>query len=73
MSYDYLFKVILLGDTAVGKSSMLLQFVDQKFPETHDATIGVEFGSKCITVDSMVIKLRIWDTVYSSQGRTRIV
>src|SRR5690606_22405795 len=42
-SYDYRFKYILVGPSGVGKSSLLLQFTDQRFDPTHDMTIGVEF------------------------------
>jgi small GTP-binding protein len=47
---------------AVGKSSIVLQFLDNKFKPHHDATIGVEFGSKFVEVKHKTIKLQIWDT-----------
>lgn len=47
----------------VGKSCMLLQFLEKKFKFDHDTTIGVEFGSKIITSQNRSIKLQIWDTV----------
>lgn len=47
----------------VGKSCMLLQLIEDRFREDHDATIGVEFGSKMINVDNKTIKIQIWDTV----------
>ncbi|KAI3852762.1 hypothetical protein MKW92_031147 [Papaver armeniacum] len=62
MSYDYLFKYIIIGDTGVGKSCLLLQFTDQRFQPVHDLTIGVEFGAKMVTIDTRPIKLQIWDT-----------
>ncbi|KAK9117371.1 hypothetical protein Sjap_016318 [Stephania japonica] len=62
MSYDYLFKFIIIGDTGVGKSCLLLQFTDQRFQPVHDLTIGVEFGAKMVTIDGRPIKLQIWDT-----------
>ncbi|KAJ3426588.1 ras-related protein rab-2a [Anaeramoeba flamelloides] len=62
MSFNYLFKFVLIGDSAVGKSCLLLQFTDQRFQATHDLTIGVEFGSRVIEVDGVSIKLKIWDT-----------
>ena len=43
--FHYLFKYIIVGDTSVGKSCLLLQYTDKKFKEEHDTTIGVEFGS----------------------------
>lgn len=48
---------------AVGKSCLLLQFTDKRFQPQHDLTIGVEFGSRTITIDNNQIKLQIWDTV----------
>ncbi|KAK3872277.1 hypothetical protein Pcinc_022634 [Petrolisthes cinctipes] len=62
MSYAYLFKYIIIGDTGVGKSCLLLQFTDKRFQPVHDLTIGVEFGARMITIDNKQIKLQIWDT-----------
>mmetsp|Transcript_20693 Transcript_20693/g.46047 ORF Transcript_20693/g.46047 Transcript_20693/m.46047 type:complete len:202 (-) Transcript_20693:1915-2520(-) len=62
MSYAYLFKYIIIGDTGVGKSCFLLQFTDRRFQHIHDMTIGVEFGSRTIELDGKSIKLQIWDT-----------
>ncbi|OON18023.1 Ras family protein [Opisthorchis viverrini] len=63
MAYEYLFKYIIIGDTGVGKSCLLLQFTDRRFQAVYDLTIGVEFGARMITVDKKQIKLQIWDTV----------
>ncbi|XP_003576660.1 ras-related protein Rab-2-A [Brachypodium distachyon] len=62
MSYAYLFKYIVVGDTGVGKSCLMLQFTDKRFQPVHDLTIGVEFGSRMVTIDNRKIKLHIWDT-----------
>lgn len=62
MSYAYLFKYIIIGDTGVGKSCLLLQFTDQRFRQQHDLTIGVEFGSRTVKINDKNIKLQIWDT-----------
>ena len=59
----YLFKYIIIGDTGVGKSCLLLQFTDKRFQPVHDLTIGVEFGARMINIDNKQIKLQIWDTV----------
>lgn len=61
--YAYLFKYIIIGDTGVGKSCLLLQFTDKRFQPVHDLTIGVEFGARMVTIDNKQIKLQIWDTV----------
>ncbi|SBS91070.1 ras-related protein Rab-2, putative [Plasmodium malariae] len=60
--YEYLFKYIIIGDTGVGKSCLLLQFTDKRFRADHDLTIGVEFGARLINLDNKQIKLQIWDT-----------
>merc|ERR1712127_416980 len=62
MSYAYLFKYIIIGDTGVGKSCLLLQFTDKRFRQQHDLTIGVEFGSRTVKINNKNIKLQIWDT-----------
>lgn len=64
MSYAFLFKYIIIGDTGVGKSCLLLQFTDKRFQPVHDLTIGVEFGARMIAIDGKQIKLQIWDTVF---------
>lgn len=71
-SFSFLFKYIIIGDTGkeihiqkgVGKSCLLLQFIDKRFRQKHDVTIGVEFGARIIKLDGKSIKLSIWDTVY---------
>lgn len=60
MSYAYLFKYIIIGDTGVGKSCLLLQFTDKRFQPVHDLTIGVEFGARMVAIDQRQIKLQIW-------------
>merc|ERR1712072_165860 len=70
MSYDYLFKYIIIGDTGVGKSCLLLQFTDRRFQPIHDLTIGVEFGARMITIDKKQIKLQIWDTAGQESFRS---
>ena len=62
-SYYALLKYIVVGDTGVGKSCLLLQFTDRRFKEAHELTIGVEFGARMIYVEPRVpLKLQIWDT-----------
>ena len=69
MSYAFLFKYIIIGDTGVGKSCLLLQFTDKRFQPVHDLTIGVEFGARMISIDNKQIKLQIWDTVQRTRHR----
>ncbi|KAG6500551.1 hypothetical protein ZIOFF_040399 [Zingiber officinale] len=70
MSYAYLFKYIIIGDTGVGKSCLLLQFTDKRFQPVHDLTIGVEFGARMINIDNKPIKLQIWDTAGQESFRS---
>ncbi|KAJ1991916.1 Ras- protein Rab-2A [Dimargaris cristalligena] len=69
-SYAYLFKYIIIGDTGVGKSCLLLQFTDNRFQPAHDLTIGVEFGARIVTVGQKRIKLQIWDTAGQESFRS---
>jgi len=68
--YDYLFKFIVIGDTAVGKSCLLHRFIDNKFKKESTHTIGVEFGSKIIEVGGRNVKLQIWDTAGQERFRS---
>ncbi|CAI8607232.1 unnamed protein product [Vicia faba] len=70
MSYAYLFKYIIIGDTGVGKSCLQLQFTDNRFQPVHDVTIGVEFGARTITIDNKRIKLSIGDTAGQEMFRS---
>jgi len=70
MSYSYLFKYIIIGDTGVGKSCLLLQFIDKRFRQKHEVTIGVEFGARMINVDGKNVKLQIWDTAGQESFRS---
>ncbi|KAF8902806.1 ras-domain-containing protein [Gymnopilus junonius] len=64
ITWHYVLKFIITGDPAVGKSSLLVRLTDQRFLANPDPTLGVEFGSKLITIpeDNKVIKLQCWDT-----------
>ncbi|CAN0069983.1 ras-related protein Rab-2A-like [Lethenteron reissneri] len=70
MSYAYLFKYIIIGDTGVGKSCLLLQFTDKRFQPVHDLTIGVEFGARMIAIGGKQVKLQIWDTAGQESFRS---
>ena len=61
--YDYLFKIVLIGDSGVGKSNLLLRFTRNEFNLESKTTIGVEFATKTITAaNNQLIKSQIWDT-----------
>ena len=58
---EYLFKIYLLGDSGVGKTSLLRIFAGESFPDSFTPTIGVNFRIKPLTLDNNIIKLEIWD------------
>ena len=60
--YDILFKIILVGDTSVGKTNIINKYIKNEFREDFYATIGVEFSHKKFVVDNRKIKAQIWDT-----------
>ncbi|KAA8499801.1 Ras-related protein Rab-11B [Porphyridium purpureum] len=69
--YDYLFKVVLIGDSGVGKSNLLSRFTRNEFNLESKSTIGVEFATRSIQVDGKIVKAQIWDT--AGQERYRAI
>jgi Ras-related protein Rab-11A/Ras-related protein Rab-11B len=69
--YDYLFKVVLIGDSGVGKSNLLSRFTRNEFSLDSKSTIGVEFATKSIQAEGKTIKAQIWDT--AGQERYRAI
>ncbi|KAG2332734.1 hypothetical protein Bca52824_003914 [Brassica carinata] len=69
--YDYLFKVVLTGDSGVGKSNLLSRFTKNDFSHDSRSTIGVEFATRSIQVDDKIVKAQIWDT--AGQERYRAI
>ena len=68
--YDYLFKLVIIGNSGVGKSSVLLRFADDQFNESYITTIGVDFRFKTLSIDGKNVKLQIWDTAGQERFRT---
>jgi len=68
--YDYLFILVLIGDSGVGKSCLLLRFADDKWTDSYISTIGVDFKIRTIELDQKTIKLHIWDTAGQERFRT---
>ncbi|KAI9502571.1 Rab GTPase ypt31 [Coemansia spiralis] len=69
--YDYLFKIVLIGDSGVGKSNLLSRFTRNEFNLESKSTIGVEFATRSIQVEGKTIKAQIWDT--AGQERYRAI
>ncbi|KAI0056433.1 ras-domain-containing protein [Artomyces pyxidatus] len=72
ISWHYVLKFIITGDAAVGKSSLLVRLTDQRFLANPDPTLGVEFGSKLITIpeENKIVKLQCWDTAGTESFRS---
>ena len=62
MSYDFLFKIIFVGDTSVGKTALAERITKNEFTHHYDATIGVDFSTITMDIDDKLIKTHIWDT-----------
>lgn len=62
MDFDHIFKVVIVGQANVGKTSLLSRYVDSTFPEEHYSTIGVEHKVKTLQIDGKLVKLQMWDT-----------
>ncbi|NWI21483.1 RAB15 protein, partial [Dromaius novaehollandiae] len=58
--YDVLFRLLLLGDSGVGKTCLLCRFTDNEFHPAHISTIGVDFKMKTIEVDGIKVRIQIW-------------
>ncbi|CAL9008421.1 unnamed protein product [Prunus brigantina] len=67
---DYLFKLLLIGDSGVGKSCLLLRFADDSYLDSYISTIGVDFKIRTVEQDGKTIKLQIWDTAGQERFRT---
>ena len=68
--YDYLFKLIIIGDSGIGKSCLLNRFSDDVYTDSYISTIGVDFKIRTIEVNGCVCKLQIWDTAGQERFRT---
>ncbi|CDR41326.1 CYFA0S07e00738g1_1 [Cyberlindnera fabianii] len=69
-AYDSILKLLLVGDSGVGKSCLLLRFVEDKFKPSFTATIGIDFKIRTIEIDGKRIKLQVWDTAGQERFRT---
>ena len=62
VNFHFLLKYIIIGDSAVGKSNILLRYIHDRFNEEFHSTIGVEFGAKNLQIDDKIYRIQIWDT-----------
>lgn len=69
-TYDLLLKLLLIGDSGVGKSALLLRYVDDSFTTSFIGTIGIDFKVTTIVVDGLKVRLQIWDTAGQERFRT---
>ncbi|ODV93059.1 hypothetical protein PACTADRAFT_52181 [Pachysolen tannophilus NRRL Y-2460] len=69
-SYDMIMKLLLVGDSGVGKSCLLLRFVEDKFNPSFITTIGIDFKIRTIEINGKKIKLQVWDTAGQERFRT---
>ena len=70
INFKYLFKYIIIGDSSVGKSNLLLRYVHNRFNGDYQATIGVEFGAKNLEIEDEVYRIQIWDTAGQENFRS---
>lgn len=59
---EFLLKIIIVGDSAVGKTKLIGRFCDNNYTNSYVSTIGVDFKVKCIIIDDRKVKFQIWDT-----------
>ena len=69
--YDFLFKIVIIGDSGVGKTNLISQYIDSRFSLSSKTTVGVEFKSKILTVNQRRINVQLWDT--AGQERFRAI
>ena len=70
INFNYLFKYIIIGDAAVGKSNLLLRYAHGQFKQEYQLTIGVEFGAKNIQLNDKIYRIQIWDTAGQENFRS---
>ena len=69
--YEYLFKIVIVGDWGVGKSSIAYRYSKHLFPQSYMATIGVDFVKKIERVDDKDVYMQLWDFTSSERFRRR--
>ena len=70
INFNYLLKYIIIGDSHVGKSNILLKYIHNQFKDDYQSTIGVEFGAKNIEINQKIYRIQIWDTAGQENFRS---
>ena len=70
--YQYIFKLILIGNSGVGKSSILQRYMNKTFQESYKCTIGVDFLMKSLEIDGKIVKLQLWDTAGQEKYKSMV-
>ena len=70
INFHYLLKFVIIGDSGVGKSNILLRYMNNTFSEDFKATVGVEFGAKNIEINGRIYRIQIWDTAGQENFRS---
>ena len=70
INFNYLLKYVIIGDSGVGKSNILLRYINGTFSEEFKATVGVEFGAKNIEINNRIYRIQIWDTAGQENFRS---
>ena len=70
VNFHYLLKYVVIGDSGVGKSNILLRYINNAFSEEFKTTVGVEFGAKNIEVNNSIYRIQIWDTAGQENFRS---
>lgn len=68
--YDMIFKIVLIGDTSVGKTNILSKYLSNEFDPDSKATVGVEFGTRDFKIENNTVKVQIWDTAGQERYRS---
>ncbi|KAM6112408.1 ras-related protein Rab-13 [Phoenicopterus ruber ruber] len=69
-AYDHLFKLLLIGDSGVGKTCLIIRFAEDNFTSTYISTIGIDFKIRTVDIDGKKIKLQVWDTAGQERFKT---
>ena len=70
ITYEHFFKILLVGDACVGKTSLLIRFSEDTYSQMYNMTIGIDFRTKIVRINGERVKLQLWDTAGQERYRT---